>query len=319
MELFACRASRTFAQKVAEEINKLLPQDKPKLHLGESELTMFSDGEFQPAFTESVRGAVVFIIQSTYPPSDNLMELLLMIDAAKRASADRVIAVMPYFGWARQDRKDRPRVSIGAKLVANLLTAAGADRVMTCDMHAEQIQGFFDVPVDHVYANRVFVPYLRSLNIPNLSIAAPDMGGAKRANSYAKALACPVIICHKSRERANQVASITAIGDVKDRNVVIVDDMIDTAGTLKKASEVLMEKGAASVMACATHPVLSGSAFDNLNSSPLKTIFVTDTIPLPDDPSKDKSKIKVVSMAETFARIILKVYNYESISPEFIY
>ena len=319
MELFACRASRTFAQKVAEEINKLLPQDKPKLHLGESELTMFSDGEFQPAFTESVRGAVVFIIQSTYPPSDNLMELLLMIDAAKRASADRVIAVMPYFGWARQDRKDRPRVSIGAKLVANLLTAAGADRVMTCDMHAEQIQGFFDVPVDHVYANRVFVPYLRSLNIPNLSIAAPDMGGAKRANSYAKALACPVIICHKSRERANQVASITAIGDVKDRNVVIVDDMIDTAGTLKKASEVLMEKGAASVMACATHPVLSGRAFDNLNSSPLKTIFVTDTIPLPDDPSKDKSKIKVVSMAETFARIILKVYNYESISPEFIY
>lgn len=319
MELFACRASRTFAQKVAEEINKLLPQDKPKLHLGESELTMFSDGEFQPAFTESVRGAVVFIIQSTYPPSDNLMELLLMIDAAKRASADRVIAVMPYFGWARQDRKDRPRVSIGAKLVANLLTAAGADRVMTCDMHAEQIQGFFDVPVDHVYANRVFVPYLRSLNIPNLSIAAPDMGGAKRANSYAKALACPVIICHKSRERANQVASITAIGDVRDRNVVIVDDMIDTAGTLKKASEVLMEKGAASVMACATHPVLSGSAFDNLNSSPLKTIFVTDTIPLPDDPSKDKSKIKVVSMAETFARIILKVYNYESISPEFIY
>ena len=319
MELFACRASRTFAQKVAEEINKLLPQDKPKLHLGESELTMFSDGEFQPAFTESVRGAVVFIIQSTYPPSDNLMELLLMIDAAKRASADRVIAVMPYFGWARQDRKDRPRVSIGAKLVANLLTAAGADRVMTCDMHAEQIQGFFDVPVDHVYANRVFVPYLRSLNIPNLSIAAPDMGGAKRANSYAKALACPVIICHKSRERANQVASITAIGDVKDRNVVIVDDMIDTAGTLKKASEVLMDKGAASVMACATHPVLSGRAFDNLNSSPLKTIFVTDTIPLPDDPSKDKSKIKVVSMAETFARIILKVYNYESISPEFIY
>lgn len=319
MELFACRASRTFAQKVAEEINKLLPEGQPRLHLGESELTMFSDGEFQPAFTESVRGAVVFILQSSYPPSDNLMELLLMIDAAKRASADKVIAVMPYFGWARQDRKDRPRVSIGAKLVANLLMAAGADRVMTCDMHAEQIQGFFDVPVDHVYANRVFVPYLRSLNIPNLSIAAPDMGGAKRANSYAKALACPVIICHKSRERANQVASITAIGEVKDRNIVIVDDMIDTAGTLKKASEVLMEKGAASVMACATHAVLSGPAYDNLNASPLKTIFVTDTIPLPDDPAKDKSKIKVVSMAETFARIILKVYNYESISPEFIF
>ena len=247
------------------------------------------------------------------------MELLLTIDAAKRASADKVIAVMPYFGWARQDRKDKPRVSIGAKLVANLLRAAGADRVMTCDLHADQIQGFFDFPVDHIYATKVFIPYIKSLGLENLSIAAPDMGGAKRANAYAKELACPVIICHKSRERANVVANITAIGEVEGRNIVIVDDMIDTAGTLTKAADVLMEKGAASVRACATHAVLSGKAYENIAKSAIKEVIVTDTIPLSSDPEKDKSKIRVVSMTGTFARIIHRVNNYEEISSEFIH
>ena len=317
MELFACRASKDFACKVVDELNVIGIQTGEKYHLGASEVTQFSDGEFVPSFTDSVRGATLFVVQSTFPPTENLMELLLTIDAAKRASADKVIAVMPYFGWARQDRKDKPRVSIGAKLVANLLTAAGVDRIMTCDLHADQIQGFFDLPVDHIYASKVFIPYLKSLNIENLAIAAPDMGGAKRANAYAKELACPVIICHKSRERANVVASITAIGEVEGKNVVIVDDLIDTAGTLVKAAEVLMDKGAASVRACATHAVLSGPAYDRINNSCLKEVFVTDTIPLKE--GADTSKIKVVSMAETFAAIIRKVYNYQPISTEFIF
>ena len=319
MELFACRASRDFAAKVVEELNNIRTPEEGQMHLGASEVTMFSDGEFQPAFTETVRGATVFIIQSTFPPTENLMELLLTIDAAKRASADTVVAVMPYFGWARQDRKDKPRVSIGAKLVANLLRAAGADRVMTCDLHADQIQGFFDFPVDHIYASKVFIPYIKSLNLDNLAIAAPDMGGAKRANAYAKELACPVIICHKSRERANVVANITAIGEVEGKNIIIVGDMIDTAGTLTKAADVLMEKGAASVRACATHAVLSGKAYENIAASAIKEVIVTDTIPLSSDPAKDKSKIKVVSMTGTFARIIKRVYNFEEISSEFIH
>ena len=319
MELFACRASKDFAVKVVGALNAIRKPGEEEVHLGNSEVTSFSDGEFQPAFVESVRGATVFILQSTFPPAENLMELLLTIDAAKRASAYKVIAVMPYFGWARQDRKDKPRVSIGAKLVANLLCAAGVDRIMTCDLHADQIQGFFDVPVDHVYASKVFIPYLKSLNIENLAIAAPDMGGAKRANAYAKELACPVIICHKSRERANVVASITAIGDVEGKNVVIVDDMIDTAGTLTKAADVLKEKGALSVRACATHAILSGPAYDRINNSSLSEVYVSDTIPLTSDPNVDKSKIKVVSMTETFARIIQKVCNNEPISTEFIF
>lgn len=317
IELFACRASKDFAKKVINEINTIKPD--LNLHLGVSEVTMFSDGEFQPAYAESVRGATVFIIQSTFPPVENLMELLLMIDAAKRASADKVIAVMPYFGWARQDRKDRPRVSIGAKLVANMLKAAGADRVMTCDLHADQIQGFFDFPVDHIYGSKVFIPYIKSLNIEDLAIAAPDMGGAKRANAYAKELGCPVIICHKTRAKANVVSSITAIGEVEGKNIIIIDDLIDTAGTLTKAADVLMSMGAKSVRACATHGVLSGKAYDNIANSSLQEVFVTDSIPLTTDPGKDTSKIRVVTLANTFARIIDKVYNYEEISSEFIF
>ena len=319
IKLFACSASKDFAMKVIDGLNSIKNPDEEEYTLGLSEVSHFSDGEFQPALTESVRGATVFILQSTFPPADNLLELLLMIDAAKRASADKVIAVIPYFGLARQDRKDRPRVSIGAKLAANLLRAAGADRIMTCDLHADQIQGFFDIPVDHLFASKVFVPYLKSMNIDNLSIAAPDMGGAKRANAYAKAIGCPVVICHKSREKANVVASITAIGEVKDRNIVIVDDMIDTAGTLCKAADVLMEKGAKSVRAFATHGILSGKAFENINNSAIKEILITDTIPLRAPEGVSTDKIKVISMADAFASIIRKVYYYEPISTEFIF
>ena len=309
IKLFACKASKDFAIKVAKALN---------LQLGDSDVLTFSDGEFQPCYNESVRGATVFIIQSTFPPTDNLFELLLMIDAAKRASAHRVIAVMPYFGWARQDRKDKPRVSIGAKLVANMLHAAGCDRVMTCDLHADQIQGFFDFPVDHIYASAVFLPYIEKMDLKNLAIAAPDMGGAKRANAYARYLQCPVIICHKSREKANVVGSITAIGDVAGKDVIIVDDMVDTAGTLAKAANVLKEMGAASVRACATHPVFSGPAYDRIAESALEEVIVSDTIPLSSDPNKDKSKITVLSMTDMFADIINKVYNYEEISSSFI-
>ena len=316
LELFACRASENFARQVINYLNQLKSPDEPDLHLGAMEVTPFSDGEFQPQYSESVRGASVYILQSTIPPADNLMELLLAIDAAKRASADEVVAVMPYFGWARQDRKDRPRVAIGAKLVANLLRAAGADRVMTCDLHAGQIQGFFDIPVDHVYASKVFIPYIKDRNFQNLAIAAPDMGGAKRANVYARELMCPVIICHKTRERANVVGSITAIGDIEGKDIIIVDDMIDTAGTLCKAAEVLMNRGAASVRACATHGLLSGNALQRIHDSALQEVFITDTIPHPE--LADDPKIRIVSMAEVFASIIHKVYNYEAISPDFV-
>ena len=317
LELFACRASENFARQVINHINLLQSPDEPELHLGQLEITPFSDGEFQPQYEESVRGASVYIIQSTIPPADNLMELLLAIDAAKRASADEVVAVMPYFGWARQDRKDRPRVAIGAKLVANLLRAAGADRVMTCDLHAGQIQGFFDIPVDHVYASKVFLPYIKNRKFKNLAIAAPDMGGAKRANVYARELMCPVIICHKTRERANVVGSITAIGEIEGKDIIIVDDMIDTAGTLCKAADVLKSRGANSVRACATHGMLSGAAVQRIHDSALEEVFITDTIPHPE--LADDPKIRIVSMAEVFASIIHKVYNYEAISPDFVH
>ena len=317
MKIFACDASRDFANKVVAEINKIGAPDGKTLVIGNSSVSRFSDGEFQPAYDESVRGATVFVIQSTVPPADNLMELLLYIDAAKRASADKVIAVIPYFGWARQDRKDRPRVSIGAKLAANLLKAAGADRVMTCDLHADQIQGFFDFPVDHLYGSNVFINAIREMHLPNLAIAAPDMGGAKRANTYAKALQTPVIICHKTRERANVVGSITAIGDVEGKNVFIVDDMIDTAGTLCKAAAVLKEKGAVSVRACATHGLLSGGAVKRIEESELDEVLITDTIPHPE--LEGNGKIHVITMSELFARIISKVYNHQPISGEFLF
>lgn len=301
--------SGTSSMYLAEQIAKSFGQK-----LGKSTLTRFSDGEFQPSFEESVRGCVVFIIQSTFPPTDNLFELLLMIDAAKRASAYKVVAVMPYFGFARQDRKDKPRVSIGAKMVTDLLSAAGVSRVMTMDLHADQIQGFFDVPVDHLYASSIFVPHIKNMNLDNLVIAAPDMGGTKRANAYSRFLKCEMVICYKLRKKANFVNEITIIGDVKDKNVVIVDDMIDTAGTMVLAADLMTQKGARSVRAVATHPVLSGPAIERIEKSSLSEVIVSDTIPV-----KTKSyKIKVLPVGGLFARVIDKVYNYQSISSTFI-
>ncbi|MCR5519976.1 MAG: ribose-phosphate pyrophosphokinase [Bacteroidales bacterium] len=320
MLVFSCKASEAFAREVVKYLQDTGGADGEHIELGALEVDKFSDGEFQPSYRDSVRGATVFLIQSTFPPADNLMELLLCIDAAKRASADKVIAVIPYFGWARQDRKDRPRVSIGAKLVANLLRAAGADRVMTCDLHADQIQGFFDIPVDHIYASGVFVKAIsESMKFKDLAIAAPDMGGAKRANAYSKFFSqrrdCPVIICHKTRERANVVAEIKAIGDADGKDVVIVDDMIDTAGTLCKAADVLKKLGAKTVRACASHGVLSGNAIQRIEDSALDEVFITDTIPHPElDPN---GKITVLSIAPVFANIMRRVYMYEPVSPEF--
>lgn len=308
IKFFACRESRYLAEKIARSYG---------IELGDSSILEFSDGEFQPAYNESIRGCTVFVIQSTFPPVDNLMELLLMIDAAKRASAYKVIAVMPYFGWARQDRKDRPRVSIGAKLVANLLCAAGVDRIMTMDLHADQIQGFFDVPVDHLYASAIFSPYIQNLGLDNLVIAAPDMGGAKRANAYASYLNAPMVICHKQREKANVVGSMTAIGEIEGKNVIIMDDMIDTAGTITKAADMMMEKGALSVRAAVTHPILSGPAYDRINNSALQEVIVTDTIPLRDD--QDVSKFTILSVSNIFADVIERVYNYKEISSQFIF
>lgn len=305
IKIFSGTKSRYIAEKIAKEYG---------VELGSTTYTEFSDGEFTTSFEETVRGAYVFIIQSTFPPSDNLMELLLMIDAAKRASAYKVVAVMPYFGFARQDRKDKPRVAIGAKLVANLLTAAGVDRIMTMDLHADQIQGFFDVPVDHLYASSIFVPYIKSLNLDNLVIAAPDMGGAKRANSYSKFLETPLVVSHKSRDKANVVGEMTVIGDVAGKNVVILDDMIDTAGTITKAADMMIEKGALSVRAVVTHAVLSGPAYERINDSKITEVVVTDSLPI--KPISDK--IKVLSIAGVFADVINKVHNYQSISSNFI-
>ena len=320
MALFSCEATRYFAEKVVEAMNRFKRDDEPEVVLGPLEVSRFSDGEFQPSFAESVRGATCFIIQSTFPGSDNLMELLLTIDAAKRASANKVIAVIPYYGWARQDRKDKPRVSIGAKLVANMLKVAGTDAVMTCDLHADQIQGFLDFPVNHLYASYDFLATLKKLQRQfkdTLTLAAPDMGGAKRVNAYAKNLHTPVVICHKTRARANVVERITPIGEVEGRDIVIIDDIIDTAGTLTEAANELLKRGARSVRAFATHPVLSGPAYERIDRSALTEVYVTDTIPL--DPAKKEfqGKFRVVSLADTFARMILRVYNYEPISSEF--
>jgi ribose-phosphate pyrophosphokinase len=304
-KIFACRQSRDLAEKIAESYG---------LELGNVEISNFSDGEFQPALVESVRGRRVFIIGSTFPNSDNLMEMLLMLDAAKRASARHITAVIPYFGWARQDRKDRPRVAIGAKLVANLLQAAGATRIMTMDLHADQIQGFFEKPVDHLYASTIFLPYLKELNLTNVTVASPDMGGSKRAYAYSKYLESDVVICYKQRLKANVIDTMELIGEVEGRHVILVDDMIDTGGTLAKAADVMMEKGALSVRAVCTHPLLSGKAYERIENSKLLELIVSDTIPL----KRASSKIKVVSCAPLFADVMHKVQDNRSISGQFL-
>lgn len=306
IKFFTGRSSAYLAEKIAKSFGT---------ELGESSVLEFSDGEFQPAYMESVRGCIVFIIQSTFPPQDNLMELLLMIDGAKRASAYKVVAVMPYMGLARQDRKDRPRCSIGAKLVADLLVKAGVDRVMTMDLHADQIQGFFDVPVDHMYASSLFVPYLKGLELPNLVIAAPDIGGSKRANAYSRFLNTEMVICYKLRKKANVISEMKVIGDVKGKDIIIVDDMIDTAGTVCLAADMMTEQGANSIRVVASHPVLSGKAYDNINESSITELVVSDTIPL----RGHSDKIRIISVADLFADVINKVYKYKSISSNFIF
>ena len=304
-KIFTGRSSRKIASSIASALNS---------ELGAQNIIEFSDGEFEPSFNESIRGADIFIVQSTMPPADNLMELLLMIDAAKRASAYKINAVIPYFGYARQDKKGKPRVPIGAKLIANLLTTAGVDRVMTMDLHADQIQGFFDKPVDHLYSSAVFIPYIQSLNLPNLTIAAPDMGGSNRANTYAKFLNSEMVVCYKQREKANEVGKMMLIGDVTGKDIVIVDDMVDTAGTLTKAAQLMKDLGANSVRAICTHGVFSGPAYQRLDDSVLEEIVVTDTIP------KDhlSNKINVLSIANLFANSIDAVLKNESISKNFL-
>ncbi len=304
-KIFACEQSTELAEKIAKSYGT---------KLGKVAISHFSDGEFQPAFVESVRGRRIFIIGSTFPNADNLMEMLLMLDAAKRASARHITAVMPYFGWARQDRKDKPRVAIGAKLVANLLQTAGATRIMTMDLHADQIQGFFEKPVDHLFASTIFLPYIHQLNLDNITIASPDMGGSKRAYAYSKFLKSEVVICYKQRLKANEVSSMELIGEVKDRHVIIVDDMIDTGGTLTKAADLMMEKGALSVRAICTHPILSGNAYEKIEKSSLQELIVSDTIPL----KRTSSKIKVVSCATLFADVMHKVQSNTSISGQFL-
>ena len=304
-KIFACRQSRDLAEKIAECYG---------LELGNVEISNFSDGEFQPALVESVRGRRVFIIGSTFPNADNLMEMLLMLDAAKRASARHITAVIPYFGYARQDRKDRPRVAIGAKLVANLLQAAGATRIMTMDLHADQIQGFFEKPVDHLYASTIFLPYLKDLNLTNVTVASPDMGGSKRAYAYSKYLESDVVICYKQRLKANVIDTMELIGEVEGRHVILVDDMIDTGGTLTKAADLMIEKGALSVRAVCTHPILSGEAYDRIEKSKLLELIVSDTIPL----KRASSKIKVVTCAPLFADVMHKVQDNRSISGQFL-
>lgn len=305
VKIFAGRASEQLASNIAKSFGA---------SLGDVKVSVFSDGEFQPSFEETVRGQDVFIVQSTMPPTENLFELLLLVDAARRASARKIIAVIPYFGFARQDRKDKPRVAIGAKLVANMLMAAGVDRVMTMDLHADQIQGFFEVPVDHLFASTLFFKEVEKLDRQNLVVAAPDAGGAKRANSYAKNLNCGLALCHKHRKKANEIAEMTVIGDVVGKDVVIIDDMCDTAGTLTTAADLLIEKGAKSVRAFTTHAVLSGPAFERIAASKLTELIVTDTIPL----QKQNEKIRVLSVADLFADVIKRLVNNESISSHFV-
>ena len=305
VKIFSGSASNYLAKDIAKYYGK---------DLGAATILKFSDGEMSPSFDESVRGCDVFIIQSTFPSSDNLMELLLMIDAARRASAHYVTAVMPYFGYSRQDRKDRPRVGIGAKLIGNLLTAAGADRLMTIDLHAGQIQGFMDFPVDHLEGNAIFVPYLKTLNLDNLVFASPDVGGVVRTRNMAKFFNADMVICDKHRKRSDEIASMQLIGDVKGADVILVDDLIDTGGTLCKAAQLIMDKGAKSVRAVVTHPVLSGNAYENISNSILTELLVTDTIPQ----KQACDKIKVLSVAELFAKAIGRIRDHESISSLFI-
>ena len=304
-KIFACSQSKELAERIAKNYG---------IELGNVTLSHYSDGEFQPSFEESIRGIRVFLICSTFPSSDNLMELLLMIDAAKRASARHITAVIPYFGLARQDRKDKPRVPIGAKLVAKMIETAGATRVMTMDLHADQIQGFFEKPVDHLYASTIFLPYVESLGLENLTIASPDMGGSKRAYAYAKYLGSEVVVCYKQRKKANVIETMELIGDVTGRNVILVDDMVDTGGTLAKAADVMMEKGALSVRAICTHAILSGNAFDKIEASSLTELIVTDSIPL----KRQSDKIRVLSCASLFADVMHMVQNNNSISNKFI-
>jgi ribose-phosphate pyrophosphokinase len=304
-KIFACTQSMVLGEKIAKAFGT---------DLGNVITSTYSDGEFQPSYEESIRGTRIFIIGSTNPGAENLMEMLLMIDAAKRASARHITAVLPYFGWARQDRKDKPRVPIAAKLVAKMLEAAGATRIITMDLHADQIQGFFEKPVDHLFASTIFLPYLRNLNLDNLTIASPDMGGSKRAYAYSKALECDVVICYKQRAKANIISLMELIGDVSGKNVVLVDDMVDTAGTLTKAADLMMERGALSVRAICTHPILSGNAYENLNNSKLEELIVTDSIPI----KHLSDKIKVLSCADLFAEVMEKVHNNKSISSKFI-
>ena len=282
--------------------------------LGKMNIQHFADGEFSVSYEESIRGEIVYLVQSTFPNSDNLMELLLMVDAAKRASAEKIIAVIPYFGWARQDRKDKPRVSIGAKLIADLLSVAGIERLITMDLHADQIQGFFNVPVDHLYASTIFLPYIKSLNLENLCIATPDVGGSKRANSYSKFLDVPMVLCHKTRERANEVSEMKIIGKVKGKNVILVDDMIDTAGTITKAAGIMMDEGALSVRAIASHCVMSGPASERIENSCLTELIMTDSIPY----NKVCSKVKILSIADMFADTIERVFDHRSISSQYL-
>ena len=304
-KVFSGESTQYLSAKIAESLGQ---------PLGDMVINRFSDGEFQPSFEESIRGTDVVLIQSTHTNTDNLFELLLMIDAAKRASARKIVAVLPYFGWARQDRKDKPRVAIGSKLVANLLTTAGIDRIVTMDLHADQIQGFFEVPVDHLYASTVFVEYIKSLSLENLVIAAPDTGGTKRANSYAKHLNVDMAICYKQRKVANKIENMTLIGDVEGKDVVLIDDIIDTAGTICKAAEIMMQNGARSVRALCTHAVLSGPAYDRIEASVLEELVVTDTIPL----KKESSKINVVTIAPLFAEVIKSIQDHQSISKHFV-